>query len=253
MDHGDGRLAAYHRRAAGGRLPPRVLERAGALFPPGVLHRPLRPAPALPACVELGDLTEEEAERARGRYGLPPGAPAAPDARHPLSLRLLAEVGAALTEGDGTGRCADEPAGLGTPDRHQIFDAYLDLVCLRIAVRLAAGHRPPSRAAAVRRLAAQVAGQVHEAARRCLGPGPGALDRTSFEEVFPREPGWARAVLAEGLLVRPAPDSASPTRSSRSGCRAPMPTSTCCQSPDTASGRPSRRCCCSAGARGRCN
>ncbi|PBC85389.1 MULTISPECIES: trypsin-like peptidase domain-containing protein [unclassified Streptomyces] len=180
---------------------PEYWERAGALFPPGVLHRPLRPAPALPACVELGDLTEEEAERARGRYGLPPGAPAAPDARHPLSLRLLAEVGAALTEGDGTGRCADEPAGLGTPDRHQIFDAYLDLVCLRIAVRLAAGHRPPSRAAAVRRLAAQVAGQVHEAARRCLGPGPGALDRTSFEEVFPREPGWARAVLAEGLLV----------------------------------------------------
>ncbi|WP_336051756.1 hypothetical protein [Streptomyces sp. CA2R101] len=180
---------------------PEYWERAGALFPPGVLHRPLRPAPALPACVELGDLTEEEAERARGRYGLPPGAPAAPDARHPLALGLLAEVGAALTEGDGTGRCAAGPAGLGTPDRHQIFDAYLDLVCLRIAVRLAAGHRPPPRGTAVRRLAAQVAGQVHEAARRCLGPGPGALDRTSFEEVFPREPGWARAVLAEGLLV----------------------------------------------------
>ncbi|MFG2529798.1 hypothetical protein [Streptomyces sp. NPDC048516] len=180
---------------------PEYWERAGALFPPGLLHRPLRPAPALPACVELGDLTEEEAERARGHYGLPPGAPAAPDARHPLALRLLAEVGAALTEGDGAGRCADVPPGLGTPDRHQIFDAYLDLVCLRIAVRLAAGHRPAPRGTAVRRLAAQVAGQVHEAARRCLGPGPGALDRTSFEEVFPREPGWARAVLAEGLLV----------------------------------------------------
>lgn len=192
-------------RSAGVRLVvacrPEYWERAGALFPPGVLHRPLRPAPALPACVELGDLTEEEAERARGRYGLPSGAPAGPDARHPLALRLLAEVGAALTEGDGSGRCAGEAPGLGTPDRHQIFDAYLDLVCLRIAVRLAAGHRPAPRGTAVRRLAAQVAGQVHEAARRCLGPGSGALDRTSFEEVFPREPGWARAVLAEGLLV----------------------------------------------------
>lgn len=181
---------------------PEYWERAGALFPPGLLHRPLRPAHALPACVELGDLTEEEAERARGHYGLPPGAPAAPDARHPLALRLLAEVGAALTEGDGAERCADGTApGLGAPDRHQIFDAYLDLVRLRIAVRLAAGHRPALRGTAVRRLAAQVAGQVHEAARRCLGPGPGALDRTSFEEVFPREPGWARAVLDEGLLV----------------------------------------------------
>ncbi|WP_327705149.1 hypothetical protein OG530_29145 [Streptomyces decoyicus] len=179
---------------------PEYWERAGAFFPPGLLHRPRRPAPALPACVELGDLPEEAAERARCRYGLPPGAPAAADARHPLALRLLAEVGAALPKGDEAGR-EDGPGGLGAPDRHQIFDAYLDLVCLRIAVRLAAAHRPALRGTAVRRLAAQVAGQVHEAARRALGPGPGALDRTSFEEVFPREPGWASAVLAEGLLV----------------------------------------------------
>ncbi|MEJ8653147.1 hypothetical protein WKI65_35035 [Streptomyces sp. MS1.AVA.3] len=179
---------------------PEYWERAGALFPPGLLHRPLRPAPALPACVELGDLPEEAAERARCRYGLPPGTPAAADARHPLALRLLAEVGAALPKGDEAGQ-GDDPGGIGAPDRHQIFDAYLDLVCLRIAVRLAAAHRPALRGTAVRRLAAQVAGQVHEAARRALGPGPGALDRTSFEEVFPREPGWASAVLAEGLLV----------------------------------------------------
>ncbi|MEU8999655.1 hypothetical protein AB0C95_33400 [Streptomyces caniferus] len=193
-------------RGAGVRLViacrPEYWERAGALFPPGLLHRPLRPAPALPPCVELGDLPEEAAERARARYGLPPGAPAARDARHPLALRLLAEVGAALPKGDAPGRGVDEPAGLGAPDRHQIFDAHLDLVCLRIAVRLAAAHRPELRGTAVRRLAAQVAGQVHEAARRALGPGPGALDRASFEEVFPREPGWAGAVLAEGLLVR---------------------------------------------------
>ncbi|MGW2715004.1 hypothetical protein ACWC4J_39505, partial [Streptomyces sp. NPDC001356] len=63
---------------------------------------------------------------------------------------------------------------------------------------------------AVRRLAARVAGQVHEAARRSLGPGQGELDRESFEALFPRGPaparlgggtGWASAVLAEGLLV----------------------------------------------------
>lgn len=176
---------------------PEYWERAGALFPPGLLHRPHRPLPALPACVELGDLPQEAAERARARYGLPPGTPAAPDARHPLALRLLAEVRAALPKGDTSGR----DTGFGTPDRHQIFDAYLDLVCLRIAVRIAAAHRPVLRGTAVRRLAAQVAGQVHEAARRCLGPGPGALDRTSFEEVFPRAAGWASAVLTEGLLV----------------------------------------------------
>lgn len=176
---------------------PEHWERAGALFPPGLLHRPHRPVPALPACVELGDLPQEAAERARAHYGLPPGTPATQDARHPLALRLLAEVQAALPQGDPAGPRAD----IGTPDRHQIFDAYLDLVCLRIAVRIAAAHRPALRGTAVRRLAAQVAGQVHEAARRCLRPGSGALDRTSFEEVFPRAAGWASAVLTEGLLV----------------------------------------------------
>ncbi|MFI1305145.1 hypothetical protein [Streptomyces sioyaensis] len=184
-------------RTAGVRLViacrPEFWERAGAHFPPALLHRPRHPLPALPACVGLGDLPEDAAERARGRYRLPPGLPAAADARHPLALRLLAEVLAALPQGDA--------AGLGTPDRHQIFEAHLDLACLRIAGRLAAAHRPAPRGTAVRRLAAQVAGQVHEAARRCLRPGPGALDRMSFEEVFPPEPGWAAAVLAEGLLV----------------------------------------------------
>ncbi|NED14989.1 hypothetical protein, partial [Streptomyces sp. SID9124] len=43
--------------------------------------------------------------------------------------------------------------------------------------------------------------QVHEAARRCLGPGQGELDRAAFEELFPWRTGWAQAVLTEGLLV----------------------------------------------------
>ncbi|MGW1379446.1 hypothetical protein ACWD6P_34975 [Streptomyces sp. NPDC002446] len=221
-------------RTAGVRLVlacrPEYWERAGVLFPPGLLHRPHHPVPALPPCAGIGDLPEEAAERARRGYGLPPGAPAAPDARHPLALRLLAEVRDALTEGDedgpgadgpGTGGLGagglgtdglgtdgpgtDGPALLGSPDRHQIFDAYLDLVCLRIAVRITAAHRPVPQGTAVRRLAAQVAGQVHEAARRCLGSGPGALDAAAFEEVFPAQSGWAGAVLAEGLLVPAGP------------------------------------------------
>ncbi len=57
-----------------------------------------------------------------------------------------------------------------------------------------------------------------------------------------------------GCWSRPAPDTASRTRSSRSGCRAPMSTSICSpSSPDTAPGRPSRRCCCSDDARALCN
>ncbi|WP_193782830.1 hypothetical protein, partial [Streptomyces sp. E5N91] len=45
---------------------------------------------------------------------------------------------------------------------------------------------------AVRRLAAKVSGQVHEAARRSLGPGQGGLDRESFETLFPCGPAPAR-------------------------------------------------------------
>ncbi len=81
-------------------------------------------------------------------------------------------------------------------------------MCLRVAVRLAA--QAGLRGTAVRRLAARVSGQVHEAARRSLGPGQGELDRESFETVFPwglaparlgGGTGWASAVLTEGLLV----------------------------------------------------
>ncbi len=196
-------------RTAGVRLVvacrPEYWERAGALFPPGLLHHPRHPLPALPACAGIGDLSRPAAERARGLYGLPPGAPAPPAARHPLTLRLLAEVQDALPKGDTAGPGADGPAAIGAPDRHQVFDAYLGLVCLRIAVRIAAARRPAPHGTAVRRLAARVAGQVHEAARRCLASGPGALEPACFEEVFPRESGWAAAVLAEGLLVPAGP------------------------------------------------
>ncbi len=156
------------------------------------------PGPAaFPACVRLDDLPESRARRARARYGIPDGALTGADARHPLTLRLLSEVRAAL-------RDAPPP---GTPGREEVFAAYLDLLCLRVAVRLAAPNG--LRGTAVRRLAAKVAGQVHEAARRCLGPGQGELDRASFEALFPWGAlpgahgctGWAPAVLTEGLLV----------------------------------------------------
>ncbi|MEU5957776.1 trypsin-like peptidase domain-containing protein [Streptomyces sp. NPDC047525] len=155
------------------------------------------PAELLPGCVHLGDLPERQARIARARYGIPDGALAAADAGHPLALRLLAEVRAALPDEPPTG------GPDGCPDREEIFEAYLDVLCLRVAVRLAAANG--LRGAAVRRLAAKVSGQVHEAARRCLGPGQGELDRASFEEVFPWGAGWASAVLTEGLLV-PAGD-----------------------------------------------
>ncbi|MES4889127.1 trypsin-like peptidase domain-containing protein [Streptomyces sp. NPDC096012] len=157
----------------------------------------------LPPCVWLAELGDDEARLARARYGIPDGALGDRDARHPLTLRLLSEILAAAP---------DTPAAAGPVDRHDVFAAHLDLMCLRTAVRIAAENG--LRGTAVRRLAARVAGQVHEAARRSLGPGQGGLDQASFEEVFPWGPaparlgggtGWASAVLAEGLLV-PAGD-----------------------------------------------
>ncbi|MGW2793936.1 trypsin-like peptidase domain-containing protein [Streptomyces sp. NPDC001251] len=178
--------------AAGARLVvacrPEHWEQAGAHYPEGALH-PAR-LPRLPDGVRVGDLGHKEAARARERYGIAEGALGDRDARHPLTLRLLAEVRAALPA---------EPEG--RPDREEVFSAHLDLMCLRIAVRVAASARPPVRGRAVRRLAARVGGQVHEAARRCLGPGQGELDRESFEEIFPWRTGSASAVLTEGLLV----------------------------------------------------
>ncbi|MEN8656034.1 trypsin-like peptidase domain-containing protein [Streptomyces sp. 21So2-11] len=181
-------------RTAGARLVvacrPEHWEQAGELYPCGALHRPGRPARRLPAAVRVGDLSARQAQRARKRYGIGDTALAQRDSRHPLTLRLLAEVREALPE-DVAGR----------PGRDEVFAAHLDLMCLRVAVRLAAAARPSPRGTAVRRLAAKVSGQVHEAARRCLGPGQGELDRESFEEIFPWRTGWASAVLTEGLLV----------------------------------------------------
>ncbi|MFC8368952.1 serine protease [Streptomyces sp. NPDC057239] len=169
-------------------------EEAG--FPEELLHAGAPRPDGLPACVALGDLTAEEARRARARHGVPEGAVADADARHPLTLRMLADIRSALAD-----TAPDAPV-----DRDDVFSAHLDLMCLRIAVRLADGNG--IRGTAVRRLAAKVAGQVHEAARRSLGSG--GLDRETFDAVFPRGPapdrlgggtGWASAVLAEGLFV----------------------------------------------------
>ena len=160
----------------------------------GCIDQRLRRGP----CVHLGDLQEDEARKARARYRIPEGALENADTRHPLTLRLLSEVRTALP--------LDAPHA--RVDRNDVFSAHLDLMCLRIAVRLAAEN--DLRGTAVRRLAARVSGQIHEAARRSLGPGQGELDREAFEAVFPWGPaparlgagtGWASAVLTEGLLV----------------------------------------------------
>ncbi|MEV0281524.1 serine protease [Streptomyces sp. NPDC050610] len=225
-------------RASGTRLivacRPEHWEQAGALFPPGALHRPAPAARsasrALPPCARLAGLTPRQRDQAHVRYGLPADAAAPADAGHPLTLRLLAEVRAAMSDIPGEGGEGVERGGAGlapgqgadavgalsgrepgavaescAPDRWEVFSAYLDLLCLRVAVRLAAGGQPPGRGPAVRRLAARVAGLAHEAARRCLGPGQGELDRDSFEELFPWRTGWAAAVLKEGLLVPAGP------------------------------------------------
>ncbi|WP_234352803.1 trypsin-like peptidase domain-containing protein [Streptomyces sp. NRRL B-1140] len=165
----------------------------------GPLHRP--------ACVRLGDLGEDEAREARLRYGIAEGAVGGTGARHPLTLRLLAEIRDEFTDASDTPVLLAGPVG-----RDEVFSAYLDLMALRVATRLATGNG--LNGTAVRRLAAKVAGQVHEAARRGLGPGQGDLDREAFEAVFPwgAAPerlggcsGWAAAVLAEGLLVPAGP------------------------------------------------
>ncbi|MCG6493677.1 serine protease [Kitasatospora sp. A2-31] len=160
--------------------------------------------PAL-AVHRLGPLPADAADRVRRRYGLPPGWPAAPDARHPLAVRLAGELWAEGLHG--------EP-----PSRSELFAAHLDLRCLRVAQRLAADGRPRRGAhrrgvgrpagpthGRVRRLAAAVAGRVHEAARRMLGAEEGGLSRAAFEELFPVAGGWAAAVLAEGLFTPAGP------------------------------------------------
>ncbi|KES03385.1 hypothetical protein BU52_30975 [Streptomyces toyocaensis] len=171
-------------------------EEAG--FPTEALHAGGPRPEGLPPCVVLDGLTPGEAREARARHGIPEGAVADADAGHPLTLRLFSGIRAALADA-----APDVPV-----DRDDVLSAHLDLMCLRIATRLAAGNG--LRGTAVRRLAAKVAGQVHEAARRGLGSGHGALDADAFEAVFPAGPapdrfggvtGWAAAVLAEGLLV----------------------------------------------------
>ncbi|MFF3688802.1 trypsin-like peptidase domain-containing protein [Streptomyces sp. NPDC002187] len=144
---------------------------------------PGKPPPAVP----IGEFTPDEARRIRELCRVPDAMLAGADALHPLALRIYGEVR------DAPG--ADMPA---RPVRADLFGAYLDLVCLRIAAG-AAGDVPGS---AVRRLAASLAGHVHEMARRCLATGQGDLDRASFEELFS---GWESAVLAEGLIVAAGP------------------------------------------------
>uniref|UniRef100_UPI0015EE82C8 serine protease n=1 Tax=Streptomyces albidus (ex Kaewkla and Franco 2022) TaxID=722709 RepID=UPI0015EE82C8 len=187
-------------RASGARMViacgPEHWEQAGEFFPATMLYEGADGPDAaegavLPPCVRIGDLPAEQAARARERYGLDDGSLAEGDARHPLAMRMLAEIRGALNTAD---------CGSAAPSRTEIFSAHLDLVALRIAGRVAAQLGRAARDGAVRRLAVRAAGALHEAARRCLGPGQGAVGRADFEEVFPRRSGWRSAVLEEGVL-----------------------------------------------------
>ncbi|MFJ6940897.1 hypothetical protein [Streptomyces sp. NPDC101132] len=118
---------------------------------------------------------------ARGRaYGVPDGPYGVPDGPHGVSRGAFGVPGGAFGVPGGEGGVPPGERGVPAGER---------------------GVRP----AGLRRVAAQVAAQVHEAARRCLGAGRGALDRTAFEALFPRDTGWADAVLAEGLIVPAGP------------------------------------------------
>lgn len=192
---------------------PEHWDHAGRLFSAEDLH-----GTGSPRALRLGPLPADTARAAAAAHGLAVGAPesaASPLARHPLALRLLADLHAA----------APALAAGAAPSRAQLFGAWVDLGCLRIAERLlppppaaeppaartTAAEPPVVSGAGVRRpraaryLAAAVAGRVHEAARRMLGPGGGALGRADFDELFPADGGWARAVRAEGLLLPVGP------------------------------------------------
>ena len=207
-------------RAAGARMViacgPELWEQAGAFFPHAMLHEGrgettggAQSSAALPPCVRLGDLPPEQAARARERYGLDADALCEEDKGHPLAMRMLAEVRAALGAGPSSGLCNGRTAsaddltvnsGSTPPSRSGIFSAHLDLAALRIARRLAAAQGRTARNGDVRRLAARTAGALHELARRCLGAGRGGVGHADFEEVFPERGGWASAVLTEGVL-----------------------------------------------------
>ncbi|MFE9219467.1 hypothetical protein ACFYN3_24320 [Streptomyces lavendulae] len=123
-------------RGTGARLVvaarPEYWEGAGKLYPPGMLHTPDRAARRLPPALPVGDLTPDEARTARARLGIPDDAVREADARHPLTLSLLAGI-----------RAAGVTAG--RPGRDEVFAAHLDLVALRVAVRIAVADtgRPP--------------------------------------------------------------------------------------------------------------
>ncbi|MEZ0070123.1 hypothetical protein ABIA32_006175 [Streptacidiphilus sp. MAP12-20] len=162
---------------------PEFWERMGAAFGPDDLH----------GCHPLGRLDRPTAAalaaRADAAGWQAPAPVALLAAGDPVALRLLGEL-----------RSAQPALALSdarVPTRADLLGARLDLACLGIAQRLL----PAGAGTAVRRLAAQVAGRCHEAARRMLGAVSGGLAATDFDELFPWDEGWAQAVLGEGLLT----------------------------------------------------
>ncbi|MEY9942431.1 serine protease [Streptacidiphilus sp. MAP5-3] len=177
------RLRRVDGRLALGCLP-EFWERMGPAFGPDDVH----------GCWSLGPLDAAAAAVLADRHGLGGLFPAVPT--DPLRLRLLGELRIACPE------LALAEDGV-PPTRAELLAARLDLACLRVAEVLDAGRTTGRRRrlAAVRRVAATVAGRCHEAARLMLSAPDGALTAADFDALFRWEGGWAQAVLDEGLLV----------------------------------------------------
>ena len=157
---------------------PEFWERAGALFPAAVRH-------GASGCLPVGDLTPEQAERARCALGLGPTGTAR-ETRHPLALRLAAELHAAGVP----------EAGGEAPERHRLFADHLALTAERLAAAVSGG---PATETTIARATAR----LREAARRSVATG--ALGRQAFACLFPWAEGWARAVLDQRVLVPAGP------------------------------------------------
>ena len=212
LDRGHGELAERVRGAAGRRLPARAL---GAGRGPVSAGRtaPARTAraPAAARAPARSTSAAGEAERARERYGHPGRGD-----RRRGRRGIRSRCGCSPRCGR---RC---PARCrGSPGREDVFTAHLDLLCLRIAVRIAAASRPRSRG--YRRAPAG-----GEGGRPGPRGGP-ALPRSRAGGAGPRVLRGDLPVAARAGPPRSSPRAcwsrrgratASPTRSSRTGSRA---------------------------------
>ena len=172
---------------------PEYWEQAGALTRPAPCTAPARPARAAAArALRLGDLTADEADAG-------PGAPTA--SRRTPSPRPTPGTRSPCGCSPRSGRPC-RPASRGRPGRDEVFAAHLDLMCLRIAVRIAAAaDEQPARH---RRTPARRPGRRARSTRRpaaAWAPGRESWTGSRSRRCSPGAPAGPPAVSTEGLLV----------------------------------------------------